>query len=109
MVCTLGIAQVNKQYLGNKKKTLVIKTKFYASHCLNCDSCKTLIINSIMELKGIQTAEVDFIKKIISVVYNGKFTDEKSILAKVNKAGYRANSSKANLEQRKQLLHACKP
>lgn len=100
--------QVNEKYLENKKKTLIIKTKFHKTQCQNCDSCKTLIENNILELKGIQTIDIDFVKRIVIVVYNGKFADEKKIIAKLNKAGYSANNSKANSTQRKQLLHSCK-
>ena len=93
---------------GKKMETIVIKTKIYCSHCLECETCGQLFDNSLAYEKGIRLVVVDDKAMTITVTYNPKQTNPDAIRIAISKLGYDADEVKADPTSYEKLDGCCK-
>jgi len=73
-----------------------------------CGMCKERIEKILAFEKGIKSAVVDLEKDEVSIVYNSKRTDVKSIRTAISKAGYDADDVAADPKAYEKLPGCCK-
>ncbi|MDO5760584.1 MAG: heavy metal-associated domain-containing protein [Bacteroidota bacterium] len=72
-----------------------------------CNMCKNKIEKAAKGVKGVKTAVWDKESKVLTIDYNEKLTDVKTIEKAVANIGYNAGEEKANTEARKKLPACC--
>ncbi len=91
-----------------KTETIVIKTKIYCDHCLECESCGDNITNSLGLSKGIKDVKINPEDNTITVKYNPKLTNPEAIRRTINNAGFDADNQKAPSTAVNKLDGCCK-
>jgi len=91
-------------YAAEKVKTIKIKTP-----TVQCGMCKTTIEKALKNVGGVIRSSVDFKKtKITTVKYKTDITNPDKIRLAISKAGYRADSVKADKKVYDKLPACCK-
>ncbi len=72
-----------------------------------CGMCKNRIEKAAKGVKGVKTATWDKETKVLTIDYNEKLTDVKTIEKAIASVGYDAGEEKANVEARKKLPACC--
>lgn len=85
-----------------KTETIVIRTSTV------CEMCKETIEKNLSFEKGVKSVEVDFKKKIVTVIYRTDKTTPEKIKAAIVKLGYRADETEGNPKAFKKLPACCK-
>lgn len=85
-----------------KKDTVKILTS------AQCDMCKDRIEKAVNKLSGIISADLDYETKYLTVEYNTEETNDSDIRKAVNRAGYDADSTKAEMRAYNKLPKCCK-
>ncbi|MDX2001379.1 MAG: cation transporter [Chitinophagales bacterium] len=76
---------------------LVVKTKIYCDHCIECGSCDARIQNQLFTgLTGVKAVKLDPKAETITVTYNSKKTNAAAIRKAIAKTGYDADDVKAD-------------
>lgn len=102
--CHTGKAAVAQ----NPIDTLVVKTNIYCSHCMECETCKDLLVDDLLDEKGITDIKLDAKNMTITVVYKPKKITPGEIRAAIAKRGYDADNVKADPEGYEKLDGCCK-
>lgn len=93
----------------DEKATIVIKTKIYCDHCIQCEDCNANIINKVRSTnKGIKKVKVDPEQQTITVQYLPGKTDADRIRKAINAAGFDADDSPAPAEAVAKLDGCCR-
>jgi len=72
------------------KKIMNQITKIYSIKGIHCSSCVNVIEKSLIKLRGVERASVNFATEKLSVLYNPEKISEKDIISAVKNAGYEA-------------------
>jgi periplasmic mercuric ion binding protein len=88
--------------------TLVVKTKIYCDHCMECETCWPQIEKEVLYTKGVKYAWMDVASMTITVVYSSKKTNPDLIRQSISNAGYDADDLAANTEAKEKLDGCCK-
>lgn len=83
-------------------KTLVIQTN------AKCGMCKTHIEGKLLELDGVQSAELDLETKAVTVKYKGGKVSADQLRQAISAAGYQADEVAPDAEALKGLSDCCK-
>jgi mercuric ion binding protein len=91
------------------KATVVIKTKIYCDHCIQCEDCNANIMNKVRAMnKGIKKVKVNPAENTITVTYHPGKTDIESIRKAINTAGFDADDQPAPAEAVAKLDGCCR-
>jgi len=101
---TIGTNAQNK----NSGKA-VIKTTIYCDHCKVCETCGLNFRDNMLKVKGVKMYELDEENETITVYFNPKKTDLKTIKTAISKLGFDADDVKADPEAYEKLDNCCKP
>jgi len=74
-----------------------------------CNECKEIIEETLMDMKGVKFAELDVESKIVKVAYNEKKTSAVDIKNAIVAVGYNADEQEADPEAVKRLSPCCRP
>ncbi|HLV50502.1 MAG TPA: heavy-metal-associated domain-containing protein [Flavobacterium sp.] len=103
-IITIGTNAQNK----NSGKA-VIKTTIYCDHCKACETCGLNFRDNMLKIKGVKMYELDEENETITVYFNPKKTDLKTIKTAISKLGFDADDVKADPEAYEKLDNCCKP
>ena len=95
-----------KDELSNKEQLNVKESKIKTTS--ECDMCKARIEKAVKKLDGIKSAVLDVPTKILTVKYDQEEVTLEKIRKTVSKAGYDADSVKANAKAYSLLPPCCK-
>jgi periplasmic mercuric ion binding protein len=95
-------------YAQKKVETVLIKTSIYCDHCNRCESCGARLEQAVFKQKGIKRVDIDEAMKIVKVVYNPQKTTADQIRQAIAKAGFDADTVKANPDAYELLDGCCK-
>jgi len=90
-----------------KNDTITIQTKIYCDHCDQCNSCQAHIEKDLTFTKGVKGFSFDLEKQTITVVYNPKKANPKTIRQAIANSGYDADEIKADPEAVAKLDECC--
>ena len=93
---------------GGKTETMVVKTKIYCDHCIECATCGGLLKHDLSFTKGIRKIEVKPEQEEIVVTYQPAKITAEEIRQEIAKRGYRADSLSALPEGYDKLDACCK-
>lgn len=109
MLSAVLLMAVATQAQKDEKKTLVVKTQIYCSHCLQCGSCGANINDHIRESnKGVSKVTIQPEANTITVIYDPAKTTPEKIREAINAAGYDADDKPATAEAVGKLDGCCK-
>lgn len=91
-----------------KTATIVIKTKIYCDHCLQCNSCGHNLNDAINKNKGIKMITINPKSNTIEVIYNPQKTTPEKIRTAIVQSGFDADELKADATKQNQLDGCCK-
>jgi|KBSSwiStaDraftv2_1062776.scaffolds.fasta_scaffold2381978_2 copper chaperone CopZ len=74
-----------------------------------CETCKKTIEHDMSFEKGVKSVKLDLDSNVVVVVYNPAKTDENKIRLALTKAGYDADSLKADPKAIQKLPKCCRP
>lgn len=104
-VLSLSVNDVNAQ---KSQETIIIKTKIYCDHCMQCNSCGKNIDFGIRDNKGIRKVKINPEKNTITVTYRPDKTNPEEIRKAISEAGFDADDIKASPEGYAKLDGCCK-
>lgn len=104
IMIALAFFYSNSQEPESVTKTITVKILTSAQ----CDMCKDRIEKSVNKLSGIISADLDYETKYLTVEYNSEETEVDDIRKAVNRAGYDADSTKAEMRAYNKLPKCCK-
>ncbi|MBK5284319.1 MAG: heavy-metal-associated domain-containing protein [Bacteroidia bacterium] len=91
-----------------KTETVIIKTKIYCDHCLQCGSCGPNIKNAMLGLAGIIKVDINPKENTIAVTYKTKKTTPDKIRKAISETGFDADEMKASPVAYEKLDGCCK-
>jgi len=96
--------------IAQTKKTekAVIKTNIYCDHCKDCETCGKSFQTEMLKISGVKMYELDEKNMTLTVYYNPKKTDLKTIRVAISKLGYDADEVPADLTAYEKLDGCCK-
>jgi periplasmic mercuric ion binding protein len=77
-------------------ETIVIKTNIYCDHCKECESCGGRLNRELPFIKGVKDFSLYEKAMTISITYNSKKTNPEKLRAAIAKAGFDADTVKAD-------------
>jgi|SRR5690554_955310 len=104
MILSIGTNAQNK-----KTEKAVIKTTINCDHCKVCETCGLNFRDNMLKVKGVKMYELDEERETITVYFNPKRTDVKTIRTAISKMGFDADDIKADAEAYDKLDKCCKP
>lgn len=110
---TLGVVLLTTcsalTYSQNKKsEKAVIKTAIYCDDCQACGSCGKRFQTEMLKIKGVRMYELNESEQTITVYYNPKKTNLKTIKTKITQFGFDADDLKAEPIAYEKLAECCK-
>jgi len=91
-----------------KTETIVIKTKIYCNHCLQCGSCGPNIKEAMLGLDGIIKVDINPKENTIAVTYKTSKTTPDKIRKTISETGFDADDVKASPVAYEKLDGCCK-
>lgn len=91
-----------------KMETIVIKTKIYCDHCLQCGSCGPNIKTAMLGLDGIIKIDISPKENTITVTYKKTKTSPDKIRKAISETGFDADEVKASPIAYEKLDGCCK-
>jgi copper chaperone CopZ len=91
-----------------KSETVVIKTKIYCDHCMQCGSCSSTIYSAVKKAGGIKFTSINPEKNTITVTYKPALTTPDKIRKALSEAGFDADDIKAIPQACEKLDDCCK-
>ena len=92
----------------NPNKLIIVKTKIYCDHCLQCGSCGENIETYIKKNAGVKKVTVNPTANTISVVYDDSKTTKLKIQESLRKAGFEADGQMPTVKAYNALDGCCK-
>jgi periplasmic mercuric ion binding protein len=93
---------------AKKNEKAVIKTTFYCSHCLECETCGKKFNENLYQVNGLKMFSIDDKKMLITVYFDGRKTSVEAIRTAIANLGFDADQVKANPKAYDQLDDCCK-
>ncbi len=97
--------------MAAQQKTIqkaIIKTTISCDHCKECETCGLKFKDHMLKISGVKMYELDEKAMTITVYYNSKKTDLKTIKIAISKLGYDADDVKADPDGYESLDGCCK-
>jgi copper chaperone CopZ len=93
---------------NSKNEKAVIQTNFACDHCKVCETCGQNFQENLYKVSGLKMYELNQEAMTITVFYNGKKTNLKTIKTAITKLGFDADEMKADPEAYEKLDDCCK-
>jgi periplasmic mercuric ion binding protein len=104
IMVVLAVFYSNSQEKQSANKTTTLKILTSAQ----CDMCKERIEKAINKLSGIISADLNYETKYLTVEFNPEETSDADIRKTLNRTGYDADSTKAEMRAYNKLPKCCK-
>ncbi len=108
MIVGLILFGCNRATAQSKTETIHISTRIYCDHCQKCETCRSLIEESVYRLKGVKRVDIDVASMSIRVAYNADRTNPDQIRNSIAAVGYDADSLSADPDAYSRLDACCK-
>lgn len=108
LLCMLFFTVTNVQAQQKESGKAVIKLSIVCDHCKACETCGLNFKENMLKTKGVKMYELNEEHKTITVYYNPKKTDLKTIKTAISKLGFDADEIKADSTAYERLDGCCK-
>lgn len=98
----LAFGLISSTLKAQKLDTLVVHTSAV------CEMCEETMQKELAFVSGVRSADLDLKTMDLTVVYKSKKTNEKEIIAAINRCGYDAGDSPTTPEAYDKLHSCCK-
>ena len=87
---------------------VVINTKIYCSHCLQCGSCGPTIDKALMSENGVKVVTIDPKANTITIIFDDSLISLEAMRTVISKLGFDADNVKADPTAYANLDGCCK-
>ncbi len=102
LICSVSFGQ------SKNDSTIIIKTKIYCDHCLDCGDCGGKLIHDLSFVKGIKKNILDPRAMALTITFNPSKITSVKLREEISKLGYDADDIKADPAAYQKLDGCCK-